>query len=436
MNNNIINEQTVNYDMLEAFNSGCFDKSIYSWFTIDGGVQPKTIKETGVKVVTGVNTKNEPVWFYPPKSGEKNGEYKNKKNSNKKMWFCDVAEMKKSKETKQKELDLTKQKETEKITKQDITKATEADIQNILKKAEEQKINKDVCIQSINSLYEIKDKQYKLEPDDLTKLKNIVKACYVQKTKFLLGGLTGINDKLDDLMSDSSGVYGISLNESTLKKIVKENLNNTKTIILTESNIVKNRFSILTENGKPKNKKELTKFINNVISESTSLRNQGFDDNIITEGFLDVIGGLFSGSASQGFLEFFKEKIMSWLLDKLGVENEWMKSIVSTAFGNLQLADIPKLTNCDFVTKLLSKTAVESIIKKVSDTKLKGSQVTGALSDIVRNTMIDSIEKSDFGSSLQHNLSEFICPKLQSLKLNMDSKGEEIKNKALAGKTF
>jgi len=428
----VINEQTTNYDMSLAYTTGCFDKSIFSWFTVDSGVQPKTIKETGVKVVTGVNTKNEPVWFYPPKDGEKNGEYKNKKNNNKKMWFCDVEELKKTKETKKKEDETLKKTETEKLAKQDITKATTDDVENILKKAQEQKINKDVCVEAINSLYEIKDKQYKLEDADLTKLKSIVKACYTQKAKFFFGGITGVNDKLEDLMSDSTGVYGIQMNESVLKKIVKENLTNKKTMILTETTIIKNRFNVLTEGVKPKNKKELVKFINNVMSESVSLRNQGFDDNVISEGFLDVIGGLFSGSASQGFLEFFKEKIMTWILEKMGIKNEWMKSIVSTAFGNLQMADIPKLTNCDFVTKLLSKTAAESVIKKMSDAKLHDSPTTSALSDILRNSLVDSLEKSEFGSNLQHNLSEFICPKLQSLKIKMDNKSDELKSNALS----
>ena len=75
--------------MAEAYDLGCFNKDIYTWFTIDSGKQPKKT-QSGKNVVTGKNTKNEPVWFYQPEGNSTIGVYKNMVTKNTKKWACTI----------------------------------------------------------------------------------------------------------------------------------------------------------------------------------------------------------------------------------------------------------------------------------------------------------------------------------------------------------
>ena len=67
-------------DMKQSVDYGCFSKETYPWFTMDES-QPRRTK-SGLDVVTGVNNKNEAVWFYS------NGTVKNMVTKNVGIWDC------------------------------------------------------------------------------------------------------------------------------------------------------------------------------------------------------------------------------------------------------------------------------------------------------------------------------------------------------------
>jgi len=50
----------------------------------------------------------------------------------------------------------------------------------------------------------------------------------------------------------------------------------------------------------------------------------------------------------------------------------------------------------------------------------------------MRNTMIDAVEQSSFGQTLEHKLSDLICGDLLNVKSKMDTIGDELKQKALS----
>lgn len=214
-----------------------------------------------------------------------------------------------------------------------------------------------------------------------------------------------------------------------LKSLIKENLitlsEEKKNNLLGESKIINTRFQIISE-SKIEDKDKL---FNEVISEMFYLNNQGFDKGLINEGFWEILKGLFPSTDVIG--QWFKEKMASWLIEAIapGQENGWIGSIITTTIGNLKIGEITKLTNCDFTTKLLSKSIAEGVIKKFADSK----GVSGALADLVRNSMMEHLDSSEFAQKLESGISHLICPLLGGVTQKMSTVANTMKDKAIAG---
>jgi hypothetical protein len=213
-----------------------------------------------------------------------------------------------------------------------------------------------------------------------------------------------------------------------LKTLIKENLitlsEQKKNNLLGESKIINTRFQIISE-SKIENKDKL---FNEVISEMFYLNNQGFDKGLINEGFWEILKGLFPSTDVIG--QWFKEKMASWLIEAIapGQENSWVGSIITTTIGNLKIGEITKLTNCDFTTKLLSKSIAEGVIKKFADSK----GVSGALADLLRNSMVEHLDSSEFAQKLESGISHLICPLLGGVTQKMSTVANTMKDKAIA----
>lgn len=214
-----------------------------------------------------------------------------------------------------------------------------------------------------------------------------------------------------------------------LKSLIKENLitlsEEKKNNLLGESKIINTRFGIIKES----NTEDTDKLFNDVISEMFYLNSQGFDKGLINEGFWDILSGLFPSGNVIG--QWFKEKMSTWLIEKIapGQENSWVGNIIITTIGNLKPTEITQLTNCDFTTKLLAKSISEAVIKKFADSK----GVSGVLADLVRNSMVEHLDSSEFAQKLESGLSHIICPLLGGVTQKMSAVADTMKNKAIAG---
>ena len=295
--------------------------------------------------------------------------------------------------------------------------------------------DKNACKTTIETLYSYLDKQSDIDDKDLMTLKRQVWACQKHKVDLgLFGGNT--KEKLDSLLQDYSK-YGLgeflknqqSMNENKiLSKVIKENLIQKKKEVLTENTIVKNRFNLLVEGETPKTKKEITKFVNNLIVETAILHQQGIDLEVINEGLFDFIRGMF-GSSGEGIMSHFKEQFAEWLLSKFGVkENTFINNIIITTLGNIPLTDLGKLTNCQFLTDLIAKSISEGVARKFMNDK----QASGPLADILRNTMAETFSKTEFIHDIEEKINSLICPALSKVGLNMDKQLDTIKQKALS----
>ena len=216
-----------------------------------------------------------------------------------------------------------------------------------------------------------------------------------------------------------------------LKNIIRENLNvisdKKKKSLIQEQKIVNIRFKFLLENTNLNTKKGQKLLAKQLFVETAYLHTQGFDKKIINESFWNMLKGLF-GDSVDGALEYFKEYAVKWLLDQFGVDSSgWIGSVVITAIGNLDLADIPKLTDCNFVTKLLSKSLAEGIVRKLQGDK----GATGPLAGILRNTVVETLSETDLGQKIESALGTVLCPMISKIAGKMGMAGDTLKSNAM-----
>jgi len=214
-----------------------------------------------------------------------------------------------------------------------------------------------------------------------------------------------------------------------LKSLIKENLitlsTEKKNKLLGESKIINLRLGIIKES----NTENKDKLFNDIISEMFYLNNQGFDKDLINEGFWEILGGLFPSTNTIG--ETFKEYLTKWLIEAIapGQENGWIGNIIITSVGNLKIGDITKLTNCEFTTKLLSKSISEAVVRKFAESK----GISGVLADLIRNSMIEQLDSTEFAQKLESGLAHVICPLLGGVSQKMSTVANKMKDKAIAG---
>lgn len=137
---------------------------------------------------------------------------------------------------------------------------------------------------------------------------------------------------MEDLKENSHGIRNykrknensvLDSNLKSLNNIIKENLLKVKKLkdknVLTESqiiierNIIKKRFNSINENKLVITKSQKKKFFNEVINEMFYLNYNGYNENLINEGLLEFLGGIFGDSGNK-ILQVFKEYITEWLI--------------------------------------------------------------------------------------------------------------------------
>lgn len=228
-------------------------------------------------------------------------------------------------------------------------------------------------------------------------------------------------------------------NESRLTNLdllIKENLRNSllkkQKNDLTEKLIIKNRTNVLLESGLPKTRKTHEKFIDGVISEAILLKHQGFSDELINENFWNVIKGLYGNNATNSAIDLFKEKFMKFIINKLTSNDSdgWVSGVIQEAFKNIPTANYfnGKILECNYLTNIITKSLVEEIIDKTSNSSMGGNEKVFGL---LKNSVINQLDTKDFATNIEHGLSEIICPAIHSISNKMDTAVDDIKDRAL-----
>jgi hypothetical protein len=192
----------------------------------------------------------------------------------------------------------------------------------------------------------------------------------------------------------------------------------------------------LLEGGIPKTKKGQERLIDEIINEAISLNSQGLSKELINESFWDTIKGLFGNYAGGGLVEMFKEKFMRYLIGKLTPADPdgWTAGVIEKAFGNIPVANYfnGKILECDYLTHVLTKSLVEEVIAKAGQSSV-GQKIGGEsiVFDVLRNSIVNQLDDTDFAKNIEHGLASFVCPAIQGISGKMENAANQIKDKAL-----
>jgi len=221
------------------------------------------------------------------------------------------------------------------------------------------------------------------------------------------------------------------MNEETLSKTIKENLtkiSKQKKKSLLEKRIVENRFKVLVENKNPKRIKDVNKFVQEAYDEMTYLSNQKYETNLISESLFDMMKLFVGPTGEQSVKKTFKQYVTNNLIQKLtpNKPNGYLAKIIEKTISELDLRDAPKLTDCHFVSEILT----QSILNQIMIQKQKSEHhIENPLDELVKDSIFDSLYESNIHERLSSGISNYICPRLNQIQSNLDNKFIQSKNR-------
>jgi hypothetical protein len=209
------------------------------------------------------------------------------------------------------------------------------------------------------------------------------------------------------------------MKNTSLKTLVKENLEKVKkeknSKLLSESKIIKTRYSILVEGKKLKSESDFRKLSDEIINETIYLRSQNFNNNLINEGLLDFFMGLPYGESITGY---FKEQLLKWIVGKFGIPtNSFWFGVIDRAFGNVDFKDYPKLLECSFLTTTIADAFAEQGINEIQKRTVGNSPIA----EISRNMLMELFKSSDVHRAIEDGIKKHICVSLSGVKNKMSS---------------
>lgn len=248
------------------------------------------------------------------------------------------------------------------------------------------------------------------------------------------------NRSICKLVRRTSNEYGIKdliksdseqTNENFISKTIKEHLtrlSKQKKKSLLEKRIVENRFKVLVENKNPKRIKDVNKFVQEAYDEMTYLSNQKYETNLISESLFDMMKLFVGPTGEQSVKKTFKQYVTNNLIQKLtpNKPNGYLAKIIEKTISELDLRDAPKLTDCHFVSEILT----QSILNQIMIQKQKSEHhIENPLDELVADSIFDSLYESNIHERLSSGISNYICPRLNQIQSNLDNKFIQSKNR-------
>ena len=219
-------------------------------------------------------------------------------------------------------------------------------------------------------------------------------------------------------------MLGDQRSKMSLNKIVKKNLNDTKTVKvtqLTESKIVNGRFSIIAESVNLHSKIQTTKFFNKLFVESKNLVDMGISTNIINEDLIMVLKGLMGDENSQ-VIDVLKDRLITYLESKLDMDT-FEKEVLKQSIMELDEDEFPQVfSDKRFLARIITDTFIREFGEKYLD----------GLTDMTRELLMNRIDNEDFKRELEDKFTTALDSLLDSIESNMDSKLKGIRDSVLS----
>jgi hypothetical protein len=103
------------------------------------------------------------------------------------------------------------------------------------------------------------------------------------------------------------------------------------------------------------------------------------------------------------------------------------KSSVKDAINSVDINSVVKLIDCDYLSDLLTRLSV----RNWSETLMRVSNPS-TVSDILRKTLKDTVDNTNFHNELKNRIKSNLCPVLSDIQNKMNDAENKIKNKALS----
>jgi hypothetical protein len=215
--------------------------------------------------------------------------------------------------------------------------------------------------------------------------------------------------------------------KKTINHLVSENLKGIKKEVLTENKIIKNRIRIIETYNSKRGVSKKNK-VDDIITEMFYLKNQGYKNNVISENIIDWfknVLGLGDQTMVEPVIDTFKESFIGYVLKIVapGTSNSYLSNIIKVGLADIDMNDIDKLTNCEFLSDTISKAIVEGTINKLKN----NVGLVGGVYDVVRNTLVDKLDDSDFSNKIQDGISNFLCEAVSDKIELLKDKVEELR---------
>lgn len=197
------------------------------------------------------------------------------------------------------------------------------------------------------------------------------------------------------------------------KSIIKnfEILQEEKKRTLTESKIVKGRFSVLPKNVNKNSSIQVKKAFNGLFTEIKTLKSLNISQNIINENLVSILAQMFDGEGEK-FVSTVKDKLSEYLQSKLNL-TDTEQELLSNAIGNTEIDEVPELFN---------------------DPKFLAKKIVQAYSDEFggKYSMMDIQNSQQLVSKLEDRFVEKLQPLMGDINSKMELKLKDIRDNILS----
>lgn len=197
------------------------------------------------------------------------------------------------------------------------------------------------------------------------------------------------------------------------KSIIKnfEILQEEKKRTLTESKIVKGRFSVLPKNVNKNSSIQVKKAFNGLFTEIKTLKSLNISQNIINENLVSILAQMFDGEGEK-FVSTVKDKLSEYLQSKLNL-TDTEQELLSNAIGNTEIDEVPELFNDP---KFLAKKIVQAYSEEFGG----------------KYSMMDIQNSQQLVSKLEDRFVEKLQPLMGDINSKMELKLKDIRDNILS----
>jgi hypothetical protein len=189
----------------------------------------------------------------------------------------------------------------------------------------------------------------------------------------------------------------------SLKRHLQE-IENARSIRLTESNIVKTRLRIGTS-------------ISDIISEVKYLKKQKYSTEIINENLISILNQMFQEDG-PGFMDTVKNKLTSFLIQKLNL-SDFEKGVVEKAIGETEVDDVPRLfTDARFLSQKLAEVYKDGF----------ESDYLENLPDFMKGKIGKMMQDNQSQKELEDSFYDLIRPVMGDVNSKMELKMKDIRD--------